>query len=86
MALVEKLVDIYNLDLAAGLEHLEKLMNNTGHEEQEVRLTIALRDLIGKTDASAIEQVVYLVDMAIADALELLGETQEAGELVDRHI
>ena len=86
MDLVEKLVDIYNQDLADGLERLERLMNNTGPEERKVRLTIDLADLIGRTGASANEQVVYLVDMAKADALDLLGERSAALELVDRHV
>ena len=31
-------------------------------------------------------QVAYIVDMAKADALDLLGETRQAFELVDRHV
>ena len=86
MALVEELVDIYNSDFAVGLERLGKLMNNTGPEEQEVRLAGDVADLIGKTDTPANEQVAYLMEMAKAHALELLGETQKAVELVDRYV
>ena len=32
------------------------------------------------------EQVGYMVDMAKADALELLGDTRQAWELVHRHV
>ena len=31
-------------------------------------------------------RVAYMVDMAKADALDLLGETRQAFELVDRHV
>ena len=42
---------------------------------------------IGLTpELSAREQVAFLVDMAKADALDLLGETRQAFELVDRHV
>ena len=36
--------------------------------------------------ATSKEQAAYLVDMAKADALDLLGENRQALELVDRHI
>ena len=37
-------------------------------------------------EGAARKQVAYMVDMAKADALDLLGETRQAWELVDRHI
>ena len=85
-ALVENTVDIYNEALAGDIERLEVLLDGTRHGQPASPLTIDLADLIGKTDASANEQVVYLVDMAKADALELLGETEKAVEMIDRHV
>ncbi len=35
---------------------------------------------------AAMEQAAYMVDMAKSDALDLLGETRQAFELVDRHV
>ena len=46
-------------------------------------------DLAGLVEAVqrvAKEQVANLVDMAKADALDILGETRQALELVDRHV
>ena len=46
-----------------------------------------MRELaIESVQGFAKEQVAYMVDMAKADALELLGETRQAFELVDRHV
>ena len=43
-----------------------------------------LTPIIENVQGSAKEQVAYMVDMAKADALDLLGETRQAFELVDR--
>ena len=48
-----------------------------------------MMDLAGPIESVqgvARDQVAYMVDMAKADALELLGETRQAFELVDRHV
>ena len=42
--------------------------------------------LIDSVQAATKDQVSYLVDMAKADALDLLGENRQALELVDRHV
>ena len=86
MALVEKLVGIYNEALAGGIERLERLLIQTGDGQDESPLTIDLAGLIENVQGAAREQVAYLVDMAKADALDLLGETRQAFELVDRHV
>ncbi len=86
LALVEKLVDIYNEALAGDIERLESLLTKTGDGQDEPPLTIDLAGLIENVQDAAREQVAYMVDMAKADALELLGETRQAFELVDRHV
>ena len=48
--------------------------------------TIDLAQLIESVQGAAGEQVAYMVDIAKADALDLLGETCQAFELVDRHV
>ena len=68
------------------IEHLERLLIETRDGQDEAPLTIDLSGLIGNVEGAAREQVAYLVDMAKADALGLLGETRQAFELVDRHI
>ena len=42
--------------------------------------------LIENYHVAAREQVAYMVDMAKADALDLLGETRQAYELVDQYV
>ena len=86
MASVEKLVDIYNEALAEDIERLERLLIETGNGQDESPLTIDLEGLIESVQGAAREQVAYVVDMAKADALDLLGETRQAFELVDRHV
>jgi hypothetical protein len=86
LALVEKLFDIYNEALAEDIERLERLLNETGNGRDESPLTIDLAGLIEKVQNTAKERVAYLVDMAKSDALDLVGETRQAWELVDRHV
>ena len=49
-------------------------------------LTIDLAGLIENAQGAVTKQVAYMVDMAKADALDLLGENRQALELVDRHV
>ena len=86
LGLTEKAVDIYNDALAGDIERLEGLSIETGGGQDESPLTIDLAGLIESVQGSIGEQVAYLVDMAKAEALDLLGETHQAFELVDRHV
>ena len=86
LVLVEKMVDIYNEALAENIERLERLLSETRDEQGGSPLTIDRGGLIESVQGVAKEQVAYMVDMAKADALDLLGETRQAFELVDRHV
>ena len=86
LALVEKLVNIYNEALAVDIERSERLLIEPGEGQNQSPLTIDLAGLVETVQGSAREQVAYLVDMAKADALDLLGETRQAFELVERHV
>ncbi len=86
LALVEKLVNIYNEALAGDIERSERLLMETGDGQNQSPLTIDLAGLVETVQGSAREQVAFLVDMAKADALDLLGETRQAFELVERHV
>ena len=86
LALVEKLVNIYNGALAGDIERSERLLMEPGEGQNQSPLTIDLAGLVETVQGSAREQVAYLVDMAKADALDLLGETRQAFELVERHV
>lgn len=48
--------------------------------------TIDLAGLVENVQGATKGQAAYLVDMAKADALDLLGETRRAWELVDCHV
>ena len=86
LALVEKLVNIYNEALAGDIERSERLLMEPGEGQNQSPLTIDLAGLVETVQGSAREQVAYLVDMAKADALDLPGETRQAFELVERHV
>jgi hypothetical protein len=86
LASVEKTVGIYNESLAADIERLERLLVETRDGQDESPLTIDQVGLIENVQGAAKEQAAYMVDMAKADALELLGENRQALELVDRHV
>ena len=86
LASAEKLVDIYNEALAEDVERLERLLMEMGYGQDESSLTIDLAGLIEDVQGAAREQVAHMVDMAKADALDLLGETRQAFDLVDRHV
>ena len=84
--LSEKLVGIYNEALAGDIERLERVLIEMGEGHTKSPLTIYLAGLIEAVQGAAREQVAYMVDMVKADALDLLGETRQAFELVDRHV
>jgi len=86
LALVEKLIDNYNEALAGDIERLEGLLDERRDEELPSPLVIDLARVIENVQGASREQVAYLVDMAKAEALDVLGETRQAFELVDRHI
>ena len=60
------------------------LLIETKDGEDRSPLTIDLAGLIENVHGATREHVAYLVDMAKAEALDLLGETRQAFELVDR--
>ena len=60
--------------------------NEKGDGQAESPLMIDLADLTENVQGAAREQVASMVDMAKSDALDLLGETRQAFELVDRHV
>ena len=86
LASAEKLFDIYNEALAGEIERLETLLIETGDGQDESPLTIDLAGLTENVQRAVSEQVAYMVDMAKADALDLLGDTRQAFDLVDRHV
>ena len=80
------MVGNYNEDLADGTDRVEGPLKETENGQDATPLTIDLAELIENVQGAAKGQVAYLVDMAKADALDLLGENRQALELVDRHV
>ena len=62
------------------------LLIETRDGQRASPLTIGLAGLIENVQEASREQVAYLVDMAKADALGLLGETKKAAEMVERYV
>ena len=86
LALVENTVGIYNEVLADRIERVEILLIEAGDGQDKSPLTIDLATLVERVQGAAKEQASYLVGMANADALDLLGESRQALESVDRHL
>ncbi len=86
IASLENLVGIYNEALAEDIEHLERLLNETGDWQNESPLTVDMAGLIESIQGAVKAQVAYMVDMAKSDALDVLGESRQAWELVDRYV
>ena len=63
--------------MARDIERLERLFNETGDGQDESQLTIDLAGLVEAVQRVAKEQVANLVDMANANALDLLGQTRQ---------
>ena len=82
----EKLVNTYNRDMAADLELLDLAVAGGNAQGSETRHTIDLSNLHGKTQEASTYQAAYLVDMAKAEALDMMGETEKAVQVVDKHI
>ena len=84
--LVEKAVDIYSDSLAAEPDYLARLVVETKDGQDEPPLTIDPAALIEGVEGAALEQVAYLVDMAKANALDILGEPENAVKMLERYV
>ena len=82
----EKLVDLNNRDLTGDLELLDRAAGGSDAKGSENRHSIDLSSLRGGTQVVATDPAAYLVDMAKAEALDMMGEPEKATKLVDRHI
>ena len=81
-----KTVDIYNESLAWEPDYLARLVDETKDGQDEPLLAIVPAALIEGVAGAARKQVAYLVDMAKANALDVLGENRRALQLVERYI
>ncbi len=83
---IVRLVDLYNRDLAEDLERLATMLPEGVFQESHDSFCLVLSNLDKLTEKPANHQVAYLVDMAKVEALDTIGESGKAVELLDRHV
>ena len=83
---IERLVDLYNRDLAEGLDHLIAILPEGDSKKSIEPFSLDSANLDGLTKQPAKHETAYLVDMARVEALDTKGEKEKAVELLDRHI
>ena len=71
---------------SVGGELLEGAVDESDAKKSGNRHTIDLSNLGGSAQRAATVPATYLVDMAKAEALGVMGEAEKAVQLVDRHI
>lgn len=86
VSLAENLVEFYNEVLAVRFESHAEVLRETRSEVQSIRWVINLADVTNEINRSANDRVAYVVDMAKAEALSLMGETEKAMKFADRHL
>ena len=86
MGYVERLVGLYNRDLAEGLDRLMTLLPKGNSQKSVEPFSLDLSTLDGLTEKPAKQDAAYLVDMARVEALDTMGEKQKAAAILDRHV
>ena len=83
---IERLVDLYNRDLAEGLDRLMALLPEGESQKSVEPFSLDVSILNGLIEKPAKHEAAYLVDMAKVEALDTVGENRKAVELLDRHV
>ncbi len=83
---LERLVDLYNRDLAEELDRLMALMPEGDSPQSVEPFSLDASILEGLTEKPAKHDAAYLVDMAKVEALDKMGESRKAVELLNRHV
>ncbi len=83
---IKKLVDLYNRDLADGLDHLMAITPKGDSQISVDSFSLNVSTLDGLTEKPAKHDAAYLVDMARVEALDTMGEKEKAVELLGRHV
>ncbi len=86
MGYIERLVDLYDQDLAEGLDRLIAPLPEGDSQKSIEPFSLDVSTLDELTEKPANHQAAYLVDMARVEALDTMGENRKAVELLDRHI
>jgi len=83
---IERLVDLYDRDMAEGLDRLIALLPKGDSQKTVESFSLDVSDLDELTEKPAKHETAYLVDMAKVDALDRMGENQKAVAILDRHV
>ncbi len=83
---IERLVDLYNRDLAEGLDRLMALMPEEDSQKSVEPFSLDVSTLDALTEKPAKHEAAYLVDMAKVEALDTMGEKEKAVAILDRHV
>ena len=86
MGHIENLVDLYNRDLAEGLDCLMAIIPKGDSQKSVEPFSLDVSTLDALTEKTAKHETAYLVDMAKVEALDTMGENRKAVELLGRHI
>ena len=83
---IERLVDLYNRDLAEGLDRLMALLPVRDSKQSIEPFSLDVSTLDGPTEQPAKHETAYLVDIAKVEALDTMGEKEKAVELLEQHV
>ncbi len=86
MAYIERLVDLYNRDIAEGLDRLMAILPKGDCQKSIEPFSLDVSTLDGLTEKPAKHDAAYLVDMARVEALDTMGEKEKAVAILDRHV
>ncbi|MFQ6026826.1 MAG: hypothetical protein ACE5Q6_04840 [Dehalococcoidia bacterium] len=82
----ERLVGLYNRNLAEGLDHLATMLPECEPVKSNEQFSLDLEALEKLAGRPVPHQAAYLVDLAKVEALDTMGENRKAVELLDRHV
>ncbi len=83
---IERVVDLYNRDLAEGLDRLTTLQPEGESQNSTEPFSLNMSTLDELTEKPAKHDAAYLVDMARVEALDTMGEKEKAVAILDRHV
>ena len=86
MGYIERLVDVYNRDLAGVLDRLMAILPEGDSQKSIEPFRLDVPPLDKLTEKPAKYDAAYLVNMARVEALDTMGEKEKAVELLDRHV
>ncbi len=83
---IERLIGLYNRDLANGLDSLMAIIPEGDSQKAVEPFSLDVSILDHLTEKPAKHDTAYLVDLAKVEALDTMGESRKAAELLERHV